>query len=56
MAPKEKRKGPYVTNFHVVVLSLEENDIVEAPPLPIEGVANKDPKSEMQDFLDELLG
>ncbi|KAI9571963.1 hypothetical protein HD554DRAFT_2036457 [Boletus coccyginus] len=41
MAPKERKK---------------ENDIVEAPPLPVEGVARKDPKNEMQDFLDDLLG
>ncbi|KAF8553274.1 hypothetical protein OG21DRAFT_1485540 [Imleria badia] len=41
MAPKERKK---------------ENDIVEAPPLPTEGTTVKDPKSEMQDFLDDLLG
>jgi len=41
MAPKERKK---------------ENDIIEAPPLPTEGDARrKDPKSEMQDFLDDLL-
>ncbi|KAG8215496.1 hypothetical protein J3R82DRAFT_9129 [Butyriboletus roseoflavus] len=41
MAPKERKK---------------ENDVVEAPPLPTEGITRKDPKSEMQDFLDDLLG
>jgi len=34
----------------------EENDIVEAPPLPTEGITREDPKSDMQDFLDDLLG
>ncbi|KAF8439996.1 hypothetical protein L210DRAFT_803694, partial [Boletus edulis BED1] len=41
MAPRERR---------------QENDIVEAPPLPTEGSTRQDPKSEMQDFLDDLLG
>ena len=56
MAPKERKKGPYVMCVCVFVLSLEENDVVEAPPLPVEGAAKKDPKGEMQDFLDDLLG
>ncbi|KAN0079869.1 hypothetical protein V8E55_009435 [Tylopilus felleus] len=41
MAPKERKK---------------ENDVVEPPPLPTEGITRKGPKSEMQDFLDDLLG
>ncbi|KAF9221755.1 hypothetical protein BS17DRAFT_768412 [Gyrodon lividus] len=41
MAPKERKK---------------ENDIVEAPPLPTEIIVKKDPRIEMQDFLDDLLG
>ncbi|KIJ64369.1 hypothetical protein HYDPIDRAFT_28812 [Hydnomerulius pinastri MD-312] len=41
MAPKERKK---------------ENDIVEAPPLPTESVVKKEPKVQMQDFLDDLLG
>jgi len=41
MAPKERKK---------------ENNIVEAPPLPTESPIKKDPKTEMQDFLDDLLG
>ncbi|KIK92285.1 hypothetical protein PAXRUDRAFT_830096 [Paxillus rubicundulus Ve08.2h10] len=34
----------------------KENDIVEAPPLPTEVPIKKDPRTEMQDFLDDLLG
>ncbi|KAF9232486.1 hypothetical protein BU15DRAFT_81173 [Melanogaster broomeanus] len=41
MAPKERKK---------------ENDLVEAPPLPTETNAKKDPKTQMEDFLDDLLG
>ncbi|EGN92604.1 hypothetical protein SERLA73DRAFT_190779 [Serpula lacrymans var. lacrymans S7.3] len=33
-----------------------DNGYVEAPPLPVESPRQADPKTEMQDFLDDLLG
>ncbi|KAH7924987.1 hypothetical protein BV22DRAFT_1065699 [Leucogyrophana mollusca] len=34
----------------------KDNDYIEAPPLPTDTVQKKEPKAEMQDFLDDLLG
>ncbi|KAH7911851.1 hypothetical protein BJ138DRAFT_1234917 [Hygrophoropsis aurantiaca] len=53
-AKTEKLRKPVTASFSRD--RKKENDYIEAPPLPSDEVQKKEPKAEMQDFLDDLLG